>query len=343
MSYNNLAQNITAQGGLQSAGTNLYFAAAGGDAVVSIAAIDENGLPADTLAQVRVGLDSIKLAGQPTTVLWPQPLLLQQGTSYALCVACADADTQLQVAKIGAANMAGGLVTAAQAAIGALVHINPSGVVTKQEGRMLRFDMLAASYTAQQRSVVLGTVDVENAASLTINAGAQQPEAAARISYLLELLDNAGNAQQTITVDTAQPVRLPAVFTGAVRITATLRVGAAGLGAVLEPGTVLVVGQLNPEGTYISPAITTGGGDDLRVIYEAEIPAGSAVEAHVQTDGANDWTPVPFDSSSNAAGVVEVRHRLQGIAATAQRLRLTISGSTNARPKLRNLRAVYLG
>ncbi|MFG5777720.1 virulence-associated protein [Comamonas sp. J-3] len=342
MSYNTIAQPFTQPVQQQAAGLELFFTAAGGDAVVYLATVDERGNAEQMLAEARVLKANIKTDGSATRVAWEQPVMLQAGSRYALGVACGDEQTALQCAQVGEATKAGGQVTTAQANIGNLMRINPSGVATTYDGRMLRFNLLSVAYKMQEKTVVLGTVPVQNATALTLAAGSTQPEATARISYKLELI-NGGVIGSTYEVDAGQPVKLDALFNGDVRVSAVLTVGKNGLGAVLEPGTMLLVGTLKTEGTYITPAISAGGGTDLRVIYEGEVPAGASVVAHVQTDGAGSWKIVPFDSGTNAAGVVEVSHRLQALAGTAHRLRLTLTGSTSARPKVRNLRAVILG
>jgi hypothetical protein len=103
------------------------------------------------------------------------------------------------------------------------------------------------------------------------------------------------------------------------------------------------VGSLLQSGTYISPVIATAGGTELRVIFEGTIPAGAAVAVHAQLAGSEAWTVVPYLSSSpQTAGTIELTHRLQGMSAASLRLRLTLTGTTTARPLVDNLRAVVL-
>ena len=345
MSYDTLVQPFTQPERRQVEGFNLYFAVAGGDVGVTLAEVGDDGAIAAVLQEQRITKQAIKTDGSLTAIRWAAPILLDAGQRYALCVAVADTTTALHVAQVGMTTSGGNVVTAANTNIGTLLRITQAGSVVEQKGTMLRFDLLAVQYAASEEHIVIGTAEVDDATLLAVNAGANQPEATARATYTLDLIAD-GVVKQTHNVDAMQPVRLTVPFTGEVRVTATLRVGATGLGAVLEPGTMLVVGVLQTSGTYISPAITTNGAHELHVIYEAELPSGAGCAVHILVDGNPTWQPIPIDaagsSSQNAAGVVQVMHKLTGINGAALRLRLTPSGSPTARPYVRNLRGVVL-
>ena len=343
MSSSTIVQPITPAAALQCAGLDLHFAAVAGPVIVVLSELDDAGMPGLAAVVQRLEPAQINTAGLATRVTWQAPVLLRAKTGYAISISAADTQTALQVAQVGEASQGGGWVTAAQAEVGQMLEINASGIVTRHANRMLRFELLAVQYTATSKTVTLGTQAVANATSLMLNAGASQPEPTARISYALELLDAAGALQQTIEADVSQPVKRAAGHTGSVRVRATLRVGDNGLGAVLEAAPLLVVGRLDNAGTYITPAIATAGGNDLRVVFVGDIPPGAAVAVHAQLGASQQWQEVPYLSSSpQTAGSIELTHRLQGINATSLRLRLTLTGTTTARPKARDLRAVIL-
>lgn len=344
MSYSTITQTITPTAAQQCAAVDLYFAGCGGPVVAAIALLDDAGLPGTPLASLRLEPVQIKTDGAATRVTWPAPALLDAKASYALCVSAADTDTAVQVAKVGeASQVGGGWVTAAQAEIGQLQEINASGIVTRFSDRMLRFELLGVKYASSSKTVELGAQNVENATALLLNTGAIQPDPTARISYAMDLLDADGAMLRSIEADAGQAVRLDQPHTGTVRVKATLRVGETGLGAVLEPASQLGVGSLLQSGTYITPAIATAGGTELRVIFEGTIPAGAAVAVHAQLGASEQWTEVPYLSSSpQTAGTIELTHRLQGINAASLRLRLTLTGTPTARPLVDNLRAVVL-
>ena len=344
MSYSTITQIITPARAQQCAALDLYFTASGGPALVVLAALDDAGLPGLALREQRVESAQTKTNGTATRVTWPALVQLQAGTSYALCVSAADTDTALAVAQVGDARQDGtGWVTAAPAEVGQLLEINASGIVTRHANRVLRFDLHEAQYPLKVKTVEVGAQEVANATLLLINAGAEQPDPTARISYAIELLGAGGAVQRVIEADAGQPVRLDEPYTGTVRVKATMRVGDSGMGAVLAPATILAVGSLLQSGTYISPVIATAGGTELRVMFEGTIPAGAAVAVHAQLAGSEAWTVVPYLSSSpQTAGTIELTHRLQDMSAASLRLRLTLTGNTTARPLVDNLRAVVL-
>ena len=344
MSSSTIVQTVTPAAALQCAGLDLHFAAVGGPVIVVLSELDDAGMPGIAAVVRRLEPAQINVAGLATRVTWPAPVLMRARTGYAISVSAADTQTALEVAQVGEASQGGGgWVTAAQAEVGQMLEINASAIVTRHTNRMLRFELLAVQYTANSKTVTLGTQAVANATSLMLNAGASQPEPTARISYALELLDAGGALQQTIEADVGQPVKLSAAHNGSVRVRATLRVGDNGLGAVLDAAPLLLVGSLLNAGTYITPSIATAGGTDLRVLFVGDIPAGAAVAVHMQVAASQQWQEVPYLSSSQqTAGSIEITHRLQGINATSLRLRLTLTGTTTARPKVRDLRAVIL-
>ncbi len=76
----------------------------------------------------------------------------------------------------------------------------------------------------------------------------------------------------------------------------------------------------------------------------ATSPGGAAVQVHAQAayDGA-PWQLVPYlSASTNTQGVREITCELSGLQAAAVRVRLTLTGSTTARPYVRNLRGATL-
>ena len=139
-------------------------------------------------------------------------------------------------------------------------------------------------------------------------------------------------------------VWLAAPFTGQVQVRARIS-GDARLAAVLQNGVQLVAGTIQSTGTYISRTVAADADNTVKVVYEGDIPGGSAVTVHVQGTGAGaPWVLVPYlSASTNTAGVREITHELQNFnAGDGARVRLTLTGSTTARPQVRNLRGVVL-
>jgi hypothetical protein len=85
-------------------------------------------------------------------------------------------------------------------------------------------------------------------------------------------------------------------------------------------------------------------GSNIRMsaFYKASLPAGSA--ATLEIDAADDdWTPVDVHATVLLnEGAIEREHRVDPYTAVTGRLRLTISGTPAARPRLSDLRAVSI-
>ena len=92
--------------------------------------------------------------------------------------------------------------------------------------------------------------------------------------------------------------------------------------------------------TYISRAIKCGAGVRVKVVYDATIPSGATVVAHYQSsDVLGTWVLLPQTATLLLDnGAVEVTHELAGITATMVNIRLTMTGTTAARPIIKNLR-----
>ncbi|MCW8207636.1 DUF4815 domain-containing protein [Verminephrobacter aporrectodeae subsp. tuberculatae] len=334
-----LAQTLMRDAPEQIAGVELWFTAKQGSVLVQLREA-ENGYPtARVLVEERLQPADIQTNGNATRVTWP-PVLLEAGREYCLVLLCDDTITAVGVAELGKWDTANGRwVTAQPYQVGVLLSSSNAATWTAHQDRDLAFNLLAAEYTAPERVIDLGSVDLVAATDLMVQACVHQPSAASSGVFLITMVD-AGNT--VIEAAPGQVVSLPARYTGRVQISARLR-GAGRLGAVLEPGVQLIVASLQEQGDYISPQITAGGSVSVRVVVEADLPGGSALVVSVQNQSGADWTTVPcVGSSSGTTGTLELTHELANFAAERLRLRLRISGSHAARPAIYNLRAVVV-
>lgn len=336
-----LAQTFTLSAPVQSTGARLLYTGKGSsDAVVQLRECSQ-GLPtASVLVEGRVSAAQIKTDGTPTTVAWP-PTLLQADREYAIVVLSDDDQAALAVAALGGFDPhTPGWVTSQPYQIGVLLSSSNASTWTPHQDRDLWFELLAADYGAagSTQHIDLGVAEVSDATDLLVAAYAHQPSADSGCVFTLTLDD-----ASTYQVAAGQVAQLPARYSGDVAVSVALS-GKARLGAVLEPSVQLMAASLQTEGTYITPTITAGGSSEVRVIYDADLPAGSAVVVHVRSaaEGA-PWVAVPFLSSSPATvGVLELTHSLPDFAAAALRVRLTLTGTHGARPAVTNLRVVVL-
>lgn len=332
-----LAQTFTLAAARQVSGVDLHFTAKGSARVLVQLRTVEGGFPTrEVLAQAELQPADISLTGA-TRVTWP-PLLLDAEREYAVVALCDDAVTALAVAELGGWDeTAGRWVTSQPYQVGVLLSSSNASTWTAHQDRDMAFALLAPQYTETERVIDLGSVDVTDATDLLVQAHVFQPSPLATGEF--ELLLGGGQAHR---VAPGQVARLDVRYTGPVQVNARLR-SAQGLGAVLHPGVQLIAADLQTSGTYISPLIAGGTGVKVRVIFEAELPAGTSLLVHAQDDSGGAWTLVPFLSSSpQTAGVLEITHELTTIDAARLRVRLTLGGTHSARPVLRNLRVIVL-
>lgn len=336
-----LAQTFTLTAPVQTTGVRLRYSAKGSSAAVVQIRECAQGLPtSNVLAEGRIAPAAIKVDGTQTLVSWP-PTLLLPDREYALVVFSDDADAAVAIAALGGWDEhALGWVTSQPYQIGVLLSSSNASTWTAHQDRDLHFDLLAADYGAagSTQHIDLGSAPVVDVTDLMVAAYAHQPSADSGCAFTLTLDD--ASAYQ---VAPGQVVQLPARYTGDVAVAVDLS-GKQRLGAVLEPSVQLMAASLQLEGTYISPTVTAGTGSTVRVIYDADLPAGSACVVHVQSaETGAPWVPVPFLSSSPATvGVLELTHSLEAFDATALRVRLTLTGTHAARPAITNLRVVVL-
>ncbi len=332
-----LAQTFTLTETVQSTGVDLWFVAKQSLVVVQICEA-QLGQPTDKVVlERRVPAAQIALSGAPTRIEWP-PTLLLAGREYAIVIACDDATTALSIAELGKWDSASGRwVTSQPYTVGVLLSSSNKSTWTAHQDRDLAFRLLRASYNESSRVISLGTVELAAATDLMILGYADRPSAAAGLSFEIALPSG-----QSITCADGQPVRLAAPVSGEAEVFAKLQ-GDNKLAAVLAPGIQLVEGQVAASATYVTRAIAAGADAVVKVIFEAEMPGGSAVIVDMQADNAGPWVNVPYLSAgAPKAGFIEVVNELGAVTADTVRVRLTLSGNTSARPRVRNLRVVTL-
>jgi hypothetical protein len=108
------------------------------------------------------------------------------------------------------------------------------------------------------------------------------------------------------------------------------------------PGTQLVAGQVRETGVYTSRAIPGGQKARVRMIFDARIPGGAGVTCAASgIDEGDEWTPLTFVSGKPVdEGFIEHTYDLDSLDEEMIRVCLTLSGTSAARPVVRNLRVI---
>lgn len=333
--YDPLAQTFTLGQAGQISAVDLFFSAKGTTNIVVQIRETANGVPTKTvLAERRIKPADITV-GQYTHIDLPSPVALSAGIEYALVIMCDDAVSTLKVGELGKwDDAAKKWVTSQPYQVGVLLSSSNASTWTAHQDKDLAFGLHFVKYGSTQRVINLGTVAVSNVTDLLLLTADEIPSSDTRIKYELVLPD-----ASVISVADGQPVRLASAISGNVTIRATLT-GTADFSPVLFPGTQLIAGRVGSTGTYVSQAIKGGSNIRVKVVFEALVPSGAAVAVSYKGANVGDtWSEVPFVSTSPLdENWLEVTHEVTGVTEDMVQVKLSLSGTTGARPRVRNLR-----
>lgn len=294
-----------------------------------------NGFPSgNILAEARL----TPAGAVPQTVQFdfPVPAELYPNVEYALVVMTDDQVHEVGISELGKFDaVSNRWVTSQPYDIGTLLSSSNAQTWTAHQDKDLNFLTFRANYTEVQKVVNLGHVTVADATDLLLLGNGVSLSAAATVSYTLTMPDG-----RTMAAADGQRISLTAPVSGNIGVEARIRADA-DLSGILYPGTMIVAGAVAAEGDYVSRAIPCDAGDRLTVIYDAVIPAGATVAAYYQMDGAGPWVPVTAPTGRPADyGAVEFTSVTAGLPAGSVRVKIRITGTAAARPKVRNLRAM---
>ena len=333
--YDPLAQTFALTRNAQLAGADLWFTARKTQVRVQIREVS-NGVPTRTILAERVlePEDIVVGGGGHTRVLFDAPLSLTAGTEYALVVLCDDPVTTLAIAEMGKYDRTRAQwVTAQPYAVGVLLSSSNASTWTPHQDRDLAFRLLEARYRdAAPHTLDMGGVHVSGATDVLLMGLSDIPTAQCRLEYELTLPD--GSRQ---TVAEGQALALAAPQSGTVAVRATLH-GDAAASPILWPGCQLLAGRVGTTGTYCTRAVTARDATSASLIYDAVIPSGASVTPEIRIDDG-DWAALEDAGSTRGDdGAVEFRFRKSLGGAQRIRVRLTLRGTSQARPVVRNVR-----
>jgi hypothetical protein len=113
---------------------------------------------------------------------------------------------------------------------------------------------------------------------------------------------------------------------------------------VLEPGTQLAVGSVGATGTYVTRAIPAGANVTVKVIFEALVPNGAnVIVSYMGIDAGDVWTVIAAPTQSAADdGFTEFVYTKANVTEGAVRIKVELTGTAAARPRLRDFRALVM-
>lgn len=321
---------------LESAHLMLTKRGAAGRPIMVQVRTTSNGVPtSQVLAEAH---HTPAAVGQFEAVFNAAPLLFP-GIEYALVVLTDDLSHEVAIATLGEYDStAGAWVSGQSYEIGVLLSSANAQTWTAHQDRDLWFRLNIARYTEGERERWhnLGFVQFEGVTDVKFLSGAFSPTPGAGVEYLLNL---PGDIDMQVADN--QSLQFASPVTGDVSVYSIIRATEFVSGVVNGP-TTLVVGELATSGTYYTRAISAGANCRLRVIYDAVLPPGSGVVAEYQLDGGA-WQPCAGATAAPAAnGALELTSVTPGITAANVRVRLTLTGTPAARPRLRDLRVIVM-
>jgi hypothetical protein len=329
-----LAQTLTLPEGRHIAGVDLWFVAAGASTVLVQIRDTAQGIPGqDVLAEARLAPSEISTVSH-TRVVFPSPVWLDGGLEFAIVVLTDDADASLAVAELGKLDPTTGTMTTSQPyQVGVLLSSSNASTWTPHNDRDLAFRLLACRFTSPTRTVALGTVDASGVTDLVSLASIEMP-ATGTAAGLVAVADGGATYQLPPQV----PVGLAAPLTGNLAMSLQLA-GTEKTSPIVYPGMAVALGTQAASGVYVSRSFAVGSSSKVAVRFQAMTPGTSAILVEIQISGV--WTTVPLDSAADAGGGWSERtHKLASVTTTTTKLRITLTGSAQYRPRLRSLRAV---
>lgn len=336
-----LAQTFTLTQAEQIKAIDLYVTAKGVKPVRVQIRETGFGVPSQVVLAEAVVAASVIAAGTWNRFTFEAPISLPPNVEYAIVVLSDEATPALGIAELGKWDAASARwVTSQPYQVGVLLSSSNASTWTPHQERDLAFRIVGLRYSESNRLVSLGTINVVNATELRLQGLIESPVPGAAGSYELTLPDG-----RVIKVGNGQVVSLPSAVTGTVTVKAYIT-STATHSAVLHPGTFVAAGNVAASGEYVTRAIEADVlGADIRVVFDAVIPSGATVKAYYKgLDEGDAWvelvtaaTPIPlgnnlYEFGFSAADVMEARLRIK----------LTLTGTPAARPRVRNLRVTVL-
>ncbi|MBF0374929.1 MAG: hypothetical protein HQL39_16105, partial [Alphaproteobacteria bacterium] len=330
-----VAQSITLRQGRHVGGVDLLFRAVGPSQIIVQLRDMTNGFPGRSiLAEARRRPADVRTDGQPTRFEWA-PVWMAADEEFCVVVLCDDPVAEVAIATVGEFDQARQRwVTEQPYQIGVLYSSSNGTAWTPHQNSDLWFRLLACRFTATSRTVPLGTLTAAQVSDLVGLFNAERPDASTRITLRL-----IGPTGAVYSLADGQPLNLTDRLTGDVAVQLVLE-GSDHRSPVVYPGVQAIFGVMAETATYISRQFACPAAAKMRVILDVITPGTSAVKVEVQASDQS-WIEIPVSAGTPIGDGWEERvHVLTPFAAAATRVRLTMTGSAVARPRIRRIRAI---
>lgn len=320
----------------------------------------ELGIPSGViLAETRVSMATI-VAGTWKNIAFDIPVSVRAGQEYALVFLTNDALHAMAIARLGeyaqAADNDGdeGWVTSQPDTVGTLLKSANASTWLPDPAADLCYRLNRARFTALTRTVLLGRHAIVEATDLQVTASVLLVSAETDVRFQV----NQTTASVTDLVEEGQGIEFTERRTDTVEVAAHLS-GTEYASPVLFPGTQLLVGQLQGQGSYVSRSFKGSAEFSARIICSVFKPGTSTVEAAMfgaQLDGTGAEIVVggvqqtTFHAAAlhsvtpGADGFAEYEWRVFGVHGVGlerlTKLRLLLNGTARDRVEVREIRVI---
>ena len=337
--YDPLAQTFMVNADGQYSAVELLVGAVGSSDVTVQIRTCQLGFPTQTiLATSHLPASSLLTNGAFTQFNFDAPVYLTQNTEYAIVVLCDDATTAIGVAEMGKYDVTHGQwVTSQPYTVGVLLSSSNACTWTASQDVDLTFKLIKSSYTTTSADIALGSVALDHATDLMVVGMATQPTSATKVSYKLTMPDGTASV-----VSSGQPIQLANQTSGSMKVDAMI-LGDANASPVVYPGVQVIAGMVMSTADYVTRAIPAANNSTAKIVFDAAIPSGSSVNVYIMAQGATAWTPVSLAASAiNPDGSMEFSYTSGVFSGQSVQVKLTLNGSSSARPVVKNLQVVVL-
>lgn len=330
--YDPLAQTFTLFESRHISALGLWFAEKGTQPLSVQIRETTVGIPNQTvLARATIQAEAMHTDGHETKISFDAPVFLEANREYAIVVLTNDNTHALKIAEIGQYDrQAGKYVTEQGYAVGVLLSSSNASTWTPHNNADLTFRLYAARFTQTSHEQDLGSVELQGTTDVHALFDVERTGNETDASLLLSDEDN-----QTYRVQDGQSLRFLSPKSGAMKAKWHLQ-GSAKRSPVLYPGLFLVKGKLQEEATYISRAIASGAGK-ITVVLEQFSPQSASVQVEIGID--DDFQIcAPQNGQPVGDGWVRNEYSRDGQVGASVRVRITLRGNSQHRPKARALR-----
>jgi hypothetical protein len=262
------------------------------DVVVQIREVD-NGFPSQEkiLAEGRVSAASINPIGTFTRFNMNPPVPLLTDREYAIMVLTQNVDYTISISELGGIDIDTGNAIASQPNAGVLLTSSNGSTWTPEQGRDLKFKLIAAKYAVTEKTINLGNVAATDITDFMVMARTEISDKDSLVKFEITDPDSV-----SYVVDNNQVKSMTAKKTGNFNVKATL-VGNSKKSPILYPNLELVLGEIKATGVYHSIGFKVPDSFDATVIIDAKTTGSANYQPAIEDTTVGNYVDLVLDST----------------------------------------------